>query len=85
MLVMRFDVDGKVVDMIVEGNEEMSAMSRTTALSCSAFAQLVAEGRIRGSGVIPPEVIAEDTETYKYLLDKLIKNGMKFSTEYPFE
>lgn len=84
MLVMRFDTGEKTVNLIVNGDSEMSAMARTTALSCSAFAQLVLENKIKESGVIPPEVLAEDPEIYKYLLDKLETHGVVFSEKYPF-
>jgi len=84
MLVMRFDTGSRIIDMVVYGDDEMSAMARSTALSCSAFAQMVAEGKILGAGVMPPEVIAEDTDNYKYLLDRLSDNGIHFTTKYPF-
>ncbi len=84
MLVMRFDSGNRIVDMVVYGDDEMSAMARSTALSCSAFAQMIVEGKVTGSGVMPPEVIAEDTENYKYLLDRLSDNGINFTTKYPF-
>lgn len=84
LLAMRCVAGDVTVDLVVEGDDEMSAMARTTALSCSAFAQLVLERRIKEKGVIPPEVIAENTANYCYLLDKLRENGMIFSTKYPF-
>ncbi len=84
LLAMRCVAGDVTIDLVVEGDDEMSAMARTTALSCSAFARLVLEGRIKEKGVIPPEVIAENTANYCYLLDKLRDNGMIFSTEYPF-
>ena len=45
---------------------------------------MIAEGKITGVGVMPPEVIAEDACNYKYLLDRLSDNGINFTTKYPF-
>ena len=85
MLAMKIVADGKAVSMCVYGNEEMSAMARTTALSCSAFAQLLISGKYVKTGIIPPEDIALDDDAYKFVLDRMAKNGVEFNERYPCE
>lgn len=84
VLAMRIDADGEIVDLLIDSDERMSAMARSTALSCSAFIQMIAEGKVIGSGIIPPEVLAENDEFYVEMLDRLAENGLKFSERYPF-
>lgn len=69
--------------LVVVGDENMSAMARTTALSCSAFAQLVANG-YHNPGVIPPEDVARDDEAYKFMMDTMAEYGVEFDERYPF-
>lgn len=69
---------------IVYGDEQMSAMARTTALACSAFAQLMASGKYKTTGVIAPEDIAENDEAYKFILDRMSDNNVEFNEKYPF-
>lgn len=84
-LVMRVEADGNAVDMRVDADDVMSAMARTTALSCSAFAQMVADGEMESmKGVLPPEVFSEDENVYKHILDKLAEKGIAFTQPYPF-
>lgn len=85
MLAMKIVADGKAVSMCVYGNKEMSAMARTTALSCSVFVQLLAEEKYKQKGVIPPEDIALDDDAYRFILDHIAKNGVEFNERYPYE
>jgi len=72
-------------DLVVYGDDKMTAMAKTTALSCAAFAQLVADGNYKRTGVIPPEDVALDDFAYRFVLDKLSNYGIRFNEKYPFE
>ena len=85
VLVMIIRTDSQDVLTYTESDENMSAMARTTALSCATFASLVASGKLTKTGVLPPEKISEDDDVYKFVLDKMFDHGVKFTpTKYPF-
>ena len=54
----------------------MSAMARTTALTCSAVAQLAASGGVKGTGVLPLERIAADESATEFLFERLGIHGV---------
>jgi saccharopine dehydrogenase-like NADP-dependent oxidoreductase len=62
----------------------MSAMARTTALTCAAFVRWVAAGKMRLAGVVPPEKFATDHAAYQFMLDTLRVRGIAFDPPYPF-
>ena len=57
----------------------LTAMSRTTALTTSAVAQLVAEGGVRGRGVLPLEKLGPDPACYRFVSSALEKRGVRLS------
>ena len=59
-------------------------MARTTALTTSAFAQLVANGLLRATGVVPPEIVGRDLEAYQFILGVLKRHAIVLSPELPF-
>ncbi|TMK29007.1 MAG: hypothetical protein E6G69_13110, partial [Alphaproteobacteria bacterium] len=71
LVVFRVQVDGDVVTMVNRARDGMSAMARTTALTCAAFARWVAAGKMQFTGVIPPEKLATDQAAYQFILDTL--------------
>lgn len=71
--------------LIVYGDDELSAMARTTALSCSAFVHMVAEEKFKGAGVFAPEDVAVNDEAYRFVLDHLRERGVDFYGGVPFE
>lgn len=75
---------GHSVTLVVYGDDKMSAMAKTTALSCSAFVQLVASGKYNRTGVIPPEDVAMDDFAYKFVLDRMSEHNIEFDEKYPF-
>jgi saccharopine dehydrogenase-like NADP-dependent oxidoreductase len=83
-LVLEVVANRRPVTMTVYGDEKMSAMAKTTAMSCSAFAQLVASGTFRRPGVIPPEDVATDLSSYRFVLDCIAEHGAEFNVRYPF-
>ena len=55
----------------------VSAMARTTAYPCTSIALLVGLGKIRETGIVTPETIAQDQGRFKYVLDRLKKHGIR--------
>lgn len=84
MLIMRIRADNEEVTMVTNSDEYMSAMAKTTALSCATFASLIASKKLTATGILPPEMIAGDDAVYKAVLDKMESHGVVFSTKYPF-
>jgi len=60
----------------------ITSMARTTAYPCSIAAQILASGRIRQKGLIPPE-IALKGDLRDELLDYVEKRGMKIESKSP--
>ena len=60
----------------------VSAMARTTAYPCTSVALLIGGGKIKETGVIAPERIAQDPSLFKYVLARLAERRvrMKMST-----
>ena len=84
LVVFRVQVDGDVVTMVERARDGMSAMGRTTALTCAAFARWVAAGKMQLAGVVPPEKLATDDAAYQFILDTLRVRGVSFDPPYPF-
>jgi saccharopine dehydrogenase-like NADP-dependent oxidoreductase len=61
---------------------EVSAMARTTAYPCTSVALLLGGGRIRETGIVSPERIAQDPRLFQFVLDRLARRGvgMKMTT-----
>ncbi len=55
----------------------LTAMSRTTALTTSTIAQLVASGGVRGTGVLPLERIGPDAPAYDFITGRLGRHGIR--------
>jgi lysine 6-dehydrogenase len=54
----------------------LTAMSRTTALTTSVTAQLMARGGARAAGVHPLELVARDAEAHRFIVNELAKRGV---------
>lgn len=61
----------------------LTAMSRTTAFTCSAVAQLAASGGVRERGVLPLELVARDLEASNYVTDRLAERGVRLRYSPP--
>ncbi len=62
--------------LVSRAAQGMSAMARTTALTCSAVAQLAASGGVTGTGVLPLEKIAADESATAFLFERLGASGV---------
>jgi saccharopine dehydrogenase-like NADP-dependent oxidoreductase len=56
--------------------EKLTAMARTTALTTSVTAQLVARGGAREPGVHPLELVARDGDAYRFIVDEMARRGV---------
>ncbi|MEM1538022.1 MAG: saccharopine dehydrogenase C-terminal domain-containing protein [Candidatus Nezhaarchaeales archaeon] len=54
----------------------LTAMARVTGGFCAVIAKLVAEGTIKGRGVIPPELIGMDEQLYSRVMEGMVKAGI---------
>ena len=72
------DVDGtRRWDVIDEGKDGWSSMARTTGLVTVEVAEMLAEGVIPESGVIPPERLGEDSGLMNRLLNAMSVAGVQ--------
>jgi len=70
MLAFHCEIDGYRYDMVEYPRDGMSAMQRTTALSCVAFARLLAENDLP-KGVVYPEDLGQNEGHYNFIVDEL--------------
>ena len=56
--------------------EKLTAMARTTALTTSVTAQLVARGGAREPGVHPLERVARDGDANRFIVDEMARRGV---------
>jgi lysine 6-dehydrogenase len=88
MTLLRVDVKGrkrrgdrstrvKEYEMIdhFDTNTQTTSMARTTAYPCSIVAQLILEGKITDTGLIPPELAIRD-DRFDELLARLSRKGL---------
>jgi lysine 6-dehydrogenase len=57
-----------------------TSMSRTTAFPCTVVTRMLARGEIRLPGVIPPEVLGQETGVLDSVLRELEQRGVRFAT-----
>lgn len=76
--------DDEKVTSVIRATPDMSAMARSTALSCATFARVLANKVTNKTGILPPEMLSDDYHTYKFVLDEMARHGVLFSTKYPF-
>jgi saccharopine dehydrogenase-like NADP-dependent oxidoreductase len=54
-----------------------TAMSRTTALTTSACAQLVAAGGVQKTGVLPLERVSDDEKAFEFVVERFSRHGIR--------
>lgn len=57
------------------------SMARTTGYTCTAVANLVANGRYDRKGISPPEFVGEDAGCFKYIMDYLAERGVRYTID----
>jgi len=55
----------------------ISAMARTTAYPCTSVALLVGSGRIKDTGIVTPERIAQEENLFTFVLKRLAQHGVR--------
>jgi saccharopine dehydrogenase-like NADP-dependent oxidoreductase len=55
----------------------VSAMARTTAYPCTSVALLMGRGKIKETGIVTPERIAQDEGLFQFVLGRLAERGVK--------
>jgi len=55
----------------------VSAMARTTAYPCTSVALLVGRGKIKETGIVTPERIAQNERLFQFVLDRLAERGVR--------
>lgn len=84
LLAMRIEVEGRKGRLVryqvldyYDRQRHVSAMARTTAYPCTSVALLVGRGKIRRTGVVTPERIAEDSGNFGFVLSRLKKRRVR--------
>jgi len=88
LVAMRIEAEGRhdgagvrlVYDLMDFYDETagVTSMARTTAYPCTIACRLILQGRITGSGVLPPEVaLGRDDGNFEHLLQGLAARGVK--------
>jgi lysine 6-dehydrogenase len=57
-----------------------TSMARTTGYACAAAVHLLARGRVRGPGIVPPERLGEDRDCFRLLLDYQRARGVRYES-----
>lgn len=84
VVAFRVDVDREAVTMVATAKGDLTAMARTTALTCAAFGRLVATGGVKARGLVAPEQIGRDRDAYRFVLDTLAADGIVLTPRHPF-
>ncbi len=54
------------------------SMARTTGYTCTGVAGLILEGMLKTQGMIPPEGVAVEEESFNYLMNHLRSRGVEY-------
>ncbi|MFH0816978.1 MAG: saccharopine dehydrogenase C-terminal domain-containing protein [Methanobacteriota archaeon] len=87
MTVMRVQADGSTgksnvthaYDLLdhYDPSAGATSMSRTTGFTCSIVSAMIASGRYKNPGVVPPEVLGRDAKLFAKVLGELGNRGVK--------
>ena len=83
-LVVEGEIDGRLVrrsyDLCDRFDREggISSMARTTGYPCTAVARLIARGLYTRRGIVPPEYVGADADSYASILADLKERGIEF-------
>jgi saccharopine dehydrogenase-like NADP-dependent oxidoreductase len=64
---------------VLDPSTGFTSMSRTTAFPCTIMARLVAAGKFKQPGVIPPEFVGKQSGMLEHFLKELAARGVKYS------
>ncbi|MHA1684910.1 MAG: saccharopine dehydrogenase family protein [Candidatus Heimdallarchaeaceae archaeon] len=62
-------------DLFDKYDREMQvlSMARTTGFTCTAITRLMSEGKINRKGIVPPEELGKDRDSYAFIISELKK------------
>jgi saccharopine dehydrogenase-like NADP-dependent oxidoreductase len=78
LVVLDVLVDGRRATLVARPQGGLTAMARTTALTCAAVAELAADGGIPMTGVVPLERLGADAKLYRALRRSLARSGVRW-------
>jgi saccharopine dehydrogenase-like NADP-dependent oxidoreductase len=78
LVVLDVVVDGRRATLVQRRHGGLTGMTRTTAMTCAAVAELAARGGIRGVGVLPLETLGAEPATYAALRAGLARRGVRW-------
>jgi lysine 6-dehydrogenase len=88
--VMRIRITGeekgqakKIEYTLLDRTEKKSgtlSMARTTGYTCTAVANLIAEGKFNRVGICPPEYLGEDSENFNFIVNYLKERDVIYKT-----
>lgn len=62
-----------------DNKSKTSSMARTTGYTCTAMVNILANGWIQGTGILPPEFIGMDSNLFDFVLTHLRDRGVKWT------
>ena len=84
LVVFRVQADDEIVTMVDRPRDGLSAMARTTALTCAAFARWMATGNLTATGVVAAEVVGADPQAFRFILEVLARHDIRMNPSFPF-
>ena len=78
LVVLDVEVDGRRATLIERARGGLTAMTRTTALTCAVVAEIAARGGIPRAGVLPLETLGADPRFYENVRRGLAKRGVRW-------
>jgi lysine 6-dehydrogenase len=78
LVVLDVVVDDRRATLVETRRGGLTAMTRTTALTCAAVAELAAQGGVRETGVLPLESLGADAATYGAIRRGLARRGVRW-------
>ena len=78
LVVLDVLVDGRRATLVERRRGGLTAMTRTTALTCAAVAEVAARGGLRAKGVAPLETLGADPASYEAIRRGLSRRGVRW-------
>jgi saccharopine dehydrogenase-like NADP-dependent oxidoreductase len=78
LVVLDVVVDSRRATLVERARGGLTAMTRTTALTCAAVSELVAGGGVTARGVVPLEQLGADPSSYAALRRALGRRGLRW-------
>lgn len=80
ILIARSTDGSKSLTLTAKGSVDHTAMSLLTGLPAVSVSKLIIEGNIEGTGMLPPELISENSKNLSYIIRELTASGVDFKS-----